>query len=355
MSTRDERPSPRWTSNDEVAALLASLGIELTDHTPGGKLSVREEVLEAIKEKHPVIPLILEYRHTVKLLGMAKTLREAFNPATGSIHGEFLQWGVPTGRFRCRGPNLQQVPEILRPAFVARPGTYFLAADYDQVELRILAACAGEQGLIDAFKAGHDPHANTAALMLGVPLESITAEQRRTGKTLNYATVYGTGASGLARKLAIPGKKAKQLLADYFAAVPNLVRFIRHLQDQAEVHGYVESFYGRRRPLPEICSSYHKVRAFGLRSAVNGFAQSTAADIAKAAMLRLAEALPQHQAHMLLTLHDAVLVEVPVSVPVAQISSAVRQAMETEIQGVPLTVSISVGPDWKQLSKAAPI
>lgn len=348
-------PKARWTSNQEVGHLLAFLGVELTDHTPGGKLSVAEEALEPLRDKHPIIPLLLEYRHAVKLAGMARTLRDAYNPATGSVHSDWLTWGVPTGRFRCRNPNLQQIPDVLRPAFVARPGHFFVAADYDQIELRILAACAGEQGLIDAFKAGQDPHAKTAAMMLGMPLEQVTPEQRRTGKTLNYATLYGTGPSGLARRLGIPGKKAKQLLADYFSAVPNLVRLLRRLQDQAEIHGYVESFYGRRRPLPEIHSSHPKVHAFGLRSAVNGFAQSTAADVAKQAMLRLAAVLPQHQAHMLLTLHDAVLVEVPDSVLEVQISATIRQAMETEIQGVPLTVTVSAGPNWGQLSKAGPL
>ena len=161
---------------------------------------------------------------------MANTCVKFVHPNTQAIHPEWLQTGVPTGRFRCKNPNLQAIPPELRSAFVARPGHWFLAADYDQIELRILAACAGEAVLLDAFKAGQDPHAATASLMLGVPLAKVTSEQRAIGKTLNYATLYGTGVRGLSHRLGVPQEKAQELLKGYFAAVPQLTRFLQKLR-----------------------------------------------------------------------------------------------------------------------------
>jgi DNA polymerase-1 len=285
------------------------------------------------------------------LVGIARTLRKFYNPQTESIHGEFIQTGVPTGRFRCQNPNLQQVPESLRSVFVPRPGHYFLSLDYDQLEYRILAACAGETELVEAFHRGEDVHRKTASMMLGVPLGDITPEQRAVGKLLGYSQLYGSGASGLAHKLNIPKQSAQALLDQYFAAVPRLVAFLETLRQRALSQGYVESYYGRRRPLPELYSDSPKVRAFGLRSAVNGFAQSTAADVAKQSMVRLVPVLRSHNARMLVQLHDGLLLEIPDTVPLQEIVSAVKSALETEIIGLPLTVSASYGPNWHDLKK----
>lgn len=344
-----------WMSSAYVAAVLANLDVPLHQRTPTGKVSVSEDILEGLRDRHPIIPLLLEYRHTVKLQGMVQTLAKYVNTETQAIHAEWLPTGVPTGRFRCRNPNLQQIPEVLRSAFIARPGQYFIASDYSQIELRILAACAKEPVLIDAFKAGKDPHSMTAAVLLGVPLPHVTPEQRAIGKTLNFAVIYGTGVRGLSHRLGVSQEKAQELLNGYFAAVPQLTRFLQKLRGEAEIHGYVSSQWGRRRPLPEIHSSNPKIQAFGLRSAVNGFAQSTSADIIKRAMIQLAEVLPSLKATMLLTLHDAVLVEVPAGVPMETAAAVVRKAMEMDFEGLRLTVTISVGPDWGHLSKAGPL
>ena len=342
-----------WLSSARVATVLANLGIPLSQRTPTGEISVSEDILEGLRDRHEIIPLLIEYRHTIKLQGIVHTLAKYVNSETQAIHAELLATGVPTGRFRCRNPNLQQIPESLRSAFVARPGHYFLAADYDQIELRILAAAAGETILLDAFKAGQDPHSTTASSLLEVPLAEVTPDQRAIGKTLNYATLYGTGVRGLSHRLGVPQEKAQELLNRYFSAVPQLTRFLQKLRGDAEIHGYVRSQWGRRRPLPEIHSSNPKIQAFGLRSAVNGFAQSTAADIMKLSMLRVAEVLPKLKAASLLSLHDATLVEVPTAVPVEKATAVVRQAMEMDFLGLRLTVTISSGPDWGHLTKAA--
>ena len=347
-------PPIKWMSGAQVAEVLARAGVSLSNRTRTGRLSVREEVLERLEDSHSLIPLILEYRRTIKLLGMAKTLRKFCRPEGegGVINCEWLQTGVPTGRFRSRNPNLQQIPEALRSAFIPRPGFLFLSADFDQIELRILAACSKERTLLDAFRLGQDPHAATAAMMLDVPVDQIHPEQRALGKTLNYAVLYGTGSGGLAGRLKVSRSKARELQDQYFKAVPSLTAFLEALKVRAISRGYVESYYGRRRPLPEIYSDNPKLQAFGMRSAVNGFAQSTASDIFKAAMLRLAAALPRIKARLLLVLHDAVLIEVPESVPLRAAVPLIRGVLETEIEGLLLTVTVSTGPDWSRLSKA---
>ena len=339
-----------WMSSAYISSVLANLDVTLHQRTPTGEVSVSEDILKGLRDRHPIIPLLLEYRSLVRLIGMANTCVKFVHPNTQAIHPEWLQTGVPTGRFRCKNPNLQAIPPELRSAFVARPGHWFLAADYDHIELSILAACAGEAVLLDAFKAGQDPHAATASLMLGVPLAKVTSEQRAIGKTLNYATLYGTGVRGLSHRLGVPQEKAQELLKGYFAAVPQLTRFLQKLRGEAEVHGYVQSQWGRRRPLPEIHSNNPKIQAFGLRSAVNGFSQSTSADIIKRAMIQLAAALPSLKAEMLLTLHDAVLIEVPDTVPVEAAAAVVRRAMEMDFEGLQLTVTITTGPDWGSLA-----
>jgi DNA polymerase-1 len=298
-----------------------------------------------------LIPLILEYRHSVKLAGIARTLRKFYNPLTESVHSELIQSGVPTGRFRCQNPNLQQIPEVLRSVFIPRAGHYFIGLDFDQAELRVLAACAGETELVEAFQRGEDPHCKTASKMLGVPLSEVTPEQRSIGKMLGYSQLYGSGPSGLSHKLHIPKKQAIALLEQYFAALPRLVAFLETLRQRALSQGYVESYYGRRRPLPELYSSNPKVQAFGLRSAVNGFAQSTVADLTKQAMVRLDKALKRFNAFMLVQLHDGLLLEVPDPVPLKEVLPELREAMETEILGLPLTLSASWGHNWHDLKK----
>jgi DNA polymerase I-like protein with 3'-5' exonuclease and polymerase domains len=340
-----------WGSPRDICELLLSLGIELKNHTPGGKLSVSKDILAGLSESHPIIPVLLEYRHSVKLLGICRTLKRFYNPATRGIHCEWIATGVPTGRFRSKNPNLQQIPDFVRSVFTARPGHYFLSIDYDQLEYRILAACAGETALVESLKRGEDIHRKTAALMLGLPVFNVSIEQRAMGKQLGYSQLYGSGPSGLAHKLNIPTSRANALLDQYFAAVPRLVAFLDTLQQRALSTGYVESYYGRRRPLPEISSHNGKLRAFGMRSAVNGFAQSTAADVAKESMIRLAPVLRSYGARMLVQLHDGLLIEVPNSISPEVLVPKVKAAAETEIEGLPLTVSASIGPTWHDLKK----
>lgn len=343
--------SVNWGSPKDVGEILSSVGVPLSNHTAGGKLSVRKDVLAQLYDTHPLIPLILTLRHTVKLAGIARTLRKFYNEKTGAIHAEWLSTGVPTARFRSRNPNLQQIPEALRSAFIPRPGHYFIGLDYDQLEYRILAACAGETTLVEAFLRGEDIHTKTASMLLGVLLGDIVPEQRAMGKQLGYSQLYGSGASGLAHKLNISKKKAQALLTQYFAAVPKLVAFLETLRQRALSQGYVASYYGRRRPLPEIYSVNPKIQAFGLRSAVNGYCQSTAADVAKQAMVRVDKVLKRFNAFMLVQLHDGLLLEVPDTVPLKEILPELKDAMETEILGLPLTVSASWGHNWHDLKK----
>jgi DNA polymerase I-like protein with 3'-5' exonuclease and polymerase domains len=343
--------SINWSSPGDIRNLLLSLGVELKNHTAGGKLSVSKDILASFSESHPIIPVLLEYRHMVKLHGICRTLKRFYNPSTEAIHCQWLQTGVPTGRFRSKSPNLQQIPDFIRSVFVARPGYYFLSIDFEQLEYRILAACAGETALVESLRSGEDIHRKTAALMLGLPVFNISAEQRAMGKQLGYSQLYGSGPSGLAHKLNIPTSRANALLDQYFAAVPRLVAFLDTLQQRALTNGYVESYYGRRRPLPEISSPNGKLRAFGMRSAVNGFAQSTAADVAKESMIRLAPVLRSYGARMLVQLHDGLLIEVPNSISPEVIVPKVKASAETEIEGLPLTVSATIGPTWRDLKK----
>ncbi|OGS11987.1 MAG: hypothetical protein A2234_05020 [Elusimicrobia bacterium RIFOXYA2_FULL_58_8] len=343
--------SINWDSPGDIRKLLLSLGVELRNHTAGGKLSVSKDILTGFSASQPIIPVLLEYRHMVKLHGICRTLKRFYNPGTEAIHCLWLQTGVPTGRFRSKSPNLQQIPDFIRSVFVPRPEHYFLSIDFDQLEYRILAACAGETALVESLKRGEDIHRKTAALMLGLPVFNVSSEQRAMGKQLGYSQLYGSGPSGLAHKLNIPTSRANALLDQYFAAVPRLVAFLDTLQQRALSTGYVESYYGRRRPLPEISSSNGKLRAFGMRSAVNGFAQSTAADVAKESMIRLAPVLRSYGARMLVQLHDGLLIEVPNGISPEVLVPKVKAAAETEIEGLPLTVSASIGPTWHDLKK----
>ncbi|MCQ2347447.1 MAG: DNA polymerase I [Paludibacteraceae bacterium] len=335
-----------------------------------GKYSTSEEVLQAIKEKHPAVGMILEYRELKKLISTyLSTLPEYVNPKTGKIHTTYNQTVTSTGRLSSSNPNLQNLPirsergQLIRKAVIPDDGCVFLSADYSQIELRLMAHFSQDEQLVRAFREGQDIHAATAARIFGVKLEEVTREQRRRAKTANFGIIYGISAFGLAQQLDCPRAEAKQLIDDYFAAFPKVIQYIEQQKQLARERGYAETYFGRKRYLPDINSHNSVVRSFAERNAVNAPIQGTAADIIKMAMVNIARRLKEENlwyvphtqslsgdskgcATMVMQVHD----ELNFSVPEAHVEH-VRQIVVEEMQNVvslsvPLIADCGIGANW---------
>ena len=235
-----------------------------------GQYSTSEEVLMALKDKHEIIGLILEYRELKKLISTYITALPEYIAADGKIHTTYNQTVTATGRLSSSNPNLQNLPirsergKLIREAVIPDEGCLFLSADYSQIELRLLAHFSQDEHLLQAFRSGQDIHAATAARIYHLPIDQITKDQRRKAKTANFGIIYGISAFGLAQQLDCPRAEARQLIDDYFAAFPGVIRFIERQKEKARVHGYAETLFGRKRYLPDIlsntryCSGYHQ-------------------------------------------------------------------------------------------------
>jgi DNA polymerase-1 len=317
--------------------------------------STDADVLEQLAIGHELPARIVEHRTLAKLKSTyADALPTLVNPATGRIHTSFNQLVAATGRLSSSNPNLQNIPvrtelgRRIRAAFVPEPGWCFLAADYSQIELRILAHVSGEESLVEAFRRGEDIHARTASEVFGVALDAVTPEQRDIAKTTNFSVIYGVTAFGLSRGLDISPKQAQEFLDRFFARHPKVKAYLARTVAEGRERGFVTTLLGRRRYLPELRSGNPNLRSFGERMATNAPIQGTAADLVKIAMVRMARELGAHQleSRMLLQVHDELLFEAPPA-EVERLQALATEVMESALPlDVPLRVDVKTGADW---------
>lgn len=341
--------------------LFEKLGLPPLKKTKTG-YSTDAEVLESLASKHVIAAKLLEYRQLVKLKSTyIDGLKNLMDPHTGKVHTTFNQTITATGRLSSTEPNLQNIPVRLeagrriRKAFIpAVPGHLLLAADYSQIELRVLAHISEDPGLIDAFNHHQDIHTRTAAEVFGVAMEDVTPDMRRQAKAVNFGIVYGISDFGLARDLGISRKQAKHFIERYFDRYPGVKAYMEAIVAQAREDGYVTTLLKRRRYLPDIFSPNRNIRSFGERTAMNTPIQGSAADIIKLAMLKVDKALAELglQTKMLLQVHDELILEVP-GHELETVISLVREAMEQAYPlKVPLEVDIKYGSNWYDMGKA---
>jgi len=326
---------------------------------PGGKktktgFSTAADVLEKLKQAHPIIPLMLEYRTYAKLKSTYADGLAACIGADGRIHGHFQQTITATGRISSTEPNLQNIPVRLalgreiRKVFVPEEGSVFIDADYSQIELRVLAQMSGDERLVEAYNQAADIHRVTASRVFHVPFEEVTPEQRRNAKAVNFGIVYGISAFGLSEDLSISRKEANDYIRDYFDTYPGVKAFLDRQVLEAKNNGYVTTLYGRRRPVPELKSGNFNLRQFGERVAMNSPIQGTAADIIKIAMLKVEKALSEAglSAKIVLQVHDELLVEAPVAEAAAAAEILKREMMQAVTFRVPLEAEVKTGASW---------
>lgn len=340
-----------------AVVLFEKLGLPVLKRTKTGP-STDASVLEELSEQHEIVSKILEFRQLTKLKGTyVDALPSLINPRDGLIHTSYNQTVAATGRLSSTDPNLQNIPirteegrEIRRSFVPSKPGYVLMAADYSQIELRILAQIAKEPAFIQAFQQDEDIHALTASQIFEVPLAEVTQDQRRVGKTINFATIYGQGAFSLARILGIPQKDAKRFIDAFWEHYSSIKHYQIEALAQAKARGYVMTLLGRRRYIRELNSSNPVERKNGERMAINAPIQGTAADIIKIAMVRLHQMLRTEgfAARMLLQVHDELVFEVP-EAEVKPLAARVREIMEGAMTlDVPLKVEINVGPSWME-------
>lgn len=320
-----------------------------------GQYSTSEEVLQNLKDKHPIVAQILDYRELKKLISTyIAALPTYINPTTGKIHTTYNQTTTATGRLSSSNPNLQNLPirsergRFIREAVIPDDGCLFLSADYSQIELRLLAHFSQDEHLLQAFREGQDIHSATAAKIFHCPLEQVTKDQRRRAKTANFGIIYGISAFGLAQQLDCLRTEAKQLIDDYFAAFPQVRTYIETQKELARQHGYSVTLFGRKRYLPDIHSHNATVRSFAERNAVNAPIQGTAADIIKMAMVNIHRQLKEKhlQTQMIMQVHDELNFNVPKQ-EVEQVRQLVVSEMEHVVNlKVPLIADCGVGNNW---------
>src|SRR5580658_321207 len=324
----------------------------------GRTISTAVDVLEALAEEHPIARKVLDYRQLTKLKSTyVDALPALINPATGRLHTTFGQTGTATGRLSSANPNLQNIPirtelgREIRAAFTAEPGHVLLAADYSQIELRLLAHFSKDPLLVEAYRRGDDIHTLTASQVFGVPPLMVTADHRRQAKVVNFGIVYGLSAFGLSQNLGIEPGEAKQFINAYFERYGGVRAFIDRTLDEARREGKVRTLFGRVRPIPDINSKNANLRGFAERTAVNTPLQGTAADLIKIAMIRIDAALRDRglKSRMTLQVHDELVFEVP-EAEIEVMRTLVREQMEkVQTLTVPLLVEIGVGSNWRDL------
>ncbi|MDO8751821.1 MAG: DNA polymerase, partial [Dehalococcoidia bacterium] len=320
--------------------------------------STDASVLEELKGAHPVVDKVLEYRQLTKLKSTyLDTLPTLVNPRTGRVHTSYNQVGSATGRFSSSDPNLQNIPirtelgREVRRAFLAQPGWSLLAADYSQVELRILAHLSQDPGLLAAFHRGEDIHAATASQVYGVALNQVTPDMRRLAKVMNFGIIYGLSAHGMSQQTDLTREQSAAFIGSYFGKYPGIRDYIDKTKALVRQRGYVETMLGRRRYIPEINHSNFQVRQAAERMAINMPVQGTAADLIKIAMIRIHARMKAQAVHsrMLLQVHDELIFEVPPQ-EMEHMKAIVQELMASAMTlDVPLKVDLKIGPTWGDL------
>ena len=336
--------------------LFDKLGLPVIQKTPKGAPSTNEEVLEELAFSHELPKVLVEHRGLSKLKSTyTDKLPQMVNPQTGRVHTSYHQAVTATGRLSSSDPNLQNIPirneegRRIRQAFIAREGFTVVAADYSQIELRIMAHLSQDQGLINAFTQGKDIHRSTAAEIFGVSLDEVTSEQRRNAKAINFGLIYGMSAFGLSRQLGIGRADAQSYMDLYFKRYPGVQTFMHDIREKAKAQGYVETLFGRRLYLPDINSSNGMRRKAAERVAINAPMQGTAADIIKRAMIQLDQKLQNDpDIAMIMQVHDELVFEVR-SEKVAFYSDLIKTQMESAADlVVPLIVDVGQGTNWDE-------
>ena len=333
--------------------LFNKLGLKTGRKTSKG-FSTDAETLEALRDAHPAIGDILEYRQVSKLHGtyIDALIRKVDHE--GRSHTFFDQTGTATGRISSAEPNLQNIPvrtdmgREIRRAFVAKPGCVLVDADYSQIELRILAHFSGDHAMVDAFKQGQDIHARTAAEVAGIDISDVTPQMRSHAKAVNFGLVYGISDFGLARNTGMSRKEAAAFIERYFAAYPGVQAFMKKAVAEGYETGMARTLFGRVRKLPELKSSNYNMRNFGERAAMNTPVQGTAADIIKLAMVRVHEALEKgnYQSKLILQVHDELIIEAPEN-EAESVARLLKECMENVITlSVPLVAEVKTGKSW---------
>ena len=337
--------------------LFEKLGLPVKKKTPKGAPSTNEEVLEELAQEGHIVPkLLIEHRGLSKLKSTyTDKLPQMINPKTGRVHTSYHQAVTATGRLSSSDPNLQNIPirneegRRIRQAFIAREGYKIVAADYSQIELRIMAHLANDAGMQKAFTEGKDIHRSTAAEIFGVSLEEVTNEQRRNAKAINFGLIYGMSEFGLSNQLGISRQEARTYMDAYFNRYPNVLQFMTDIKAKAAEQGYVETLLGRRLYLPEIKSSNGMRRKAAERVAINAPMQGTAADIIKVAMIGIdKEILGDENIKMIMQVHDELVFEVKAE-KVDHYSQLIKAEMEKAIKlHVPLIADVGVGDNWDE-------
>jgi len=329
--------------------------VEKAKKTKTGQYVTSEEVLESLRHKHPVVEKILEHRGLKKLLGTyIDALPQLINPRTGRVHTSFNQTVTATGRLSSSNPNLQNIPirdengKEIRKAFIPDEGCLFFSADYSQIELRIMAHLSEDKNMIDAFLSNHDIHAATAAKIYKTDLKDVGSDMRRKAKTANFGIIYGISVFGLAERMNVDRKEAKELIDGYFETYPGVKAYMDKSIQVAQEKGYVETIFHRKRFLPDINSRNAVVRGYAERNAINAPIQGSAADIIKVAMARIYQRFQTEgiQAKMILQVHDELNFSVPVNEK-ERVEEIVIEEMEKAYRmHVPLKADCGWGKNW---------
>jgi len=336
--------------------LFEKMQLPVLRKTPTGQPSTAEDVLEELAESYRLPKLILEHRSLSKLKSTyTDKLPEQINEKTGRVHTSYHQAVAATGRLSSQDPNLQNIPirtpegRRIRQAFIASPGYALLAADYSQIELRIMAHLSGDKGLLDAFASDKDIHQATAAEVLGIGLDQVTGEQRRSAKAVNFGLIYGMSSFGLAKQLGIARGAAQEYIDLYFARYPGVKRYMEETRAQAKAQGYVETVFGRRLYLPDINARNKQFQQAAERAAINAPMQGTAADIIKRAMISVDRmCAADDDARLIMQVHDELVLEVRAD-RIAAVTEAVRAHMMAAADlRVPLKVDTGTGANWDQ-------
>lgn len=333
--------------------LFEKMGLQGGRKTKTG-YSTAADVLEKLAPEYPIVAKILEYRQMAKLKSTYADGLAGFIQADGRIHGKFHQTITATGRLSSAEPNLQNIPvrmelgRLIRKVFIPADGFVFVDADYSQIELRILAHCSGDDMLINAYRQAQDIHRITASQVFHVPFDEVTDLQRRNAKAVNFGIVYGISSFGLSQDLSISRKEAAEYIDQYFLTYPGIKTFLDNTVASAREHGYVETLFGRRRPMPELKSSNYMQRSFGERVAMNAPIQGTAADIIKVAMIGVSRRMKEKQmkSRLVLQVHDELLVETYIP-ELEQVEEILKEEMERAADlKVPLLVDMHTGNNW---------